>query len=220
MRTAIATLACLIAAGAVAPLHAQHDHHAPAAQRGQANLPAGWNLRLDRDTQNPAEVEFMEMAPGWHVTTGPSTILWNDATTASGRYRVESEFHLFDPGQRREAFGIFVGGRDLDGENQRYTYFLIRRTGEFIVKERSGAAAPTLIDWTNHDAIRPWQDGATSVPNTLAVEAGQDLVRFFVNDALVAELPRAELSLDGTVGLRVNHGLNVHVTRLDVRPAN
>jgi hypothetical protein len=220
MRTSMATFAILIAAGTAAPLQAQHDHHAPAGQRGEANLPAGWNLRLDRDNQNPAEVQFMEMAPGWHVTTGPSTILWNAGTTASGNYRVESEYRLFDPGQRREAFGIFVGGQDLEGEDQRYTYFLIRRTGEFIVKERRGAEAPTLIDWTEHDAIRPWQEGATSVPNTLAVEAGDDLVRFYVNDALVAELPRAELSLDGTVGLRVNHGLNVHVTRLDVRPAS
>lgn len=221
MRMFVVTLTFIAAAGLLAPLAAQHTgHHAPAGARGEANLPEGWHLRLDRDNQNPADVQFMVMAPGWHITTGPSTILWDPTTTASGNYRVESEIHLFDPGERREAFGIFVGGRDLDGENQHYTYFLLRRTGEFIVKRRDGEEAPTLIDWTAHDAIRPWEPGAETVTNVLAIEAGAEYARFYVNDALVAELPRAEVPLDGIVGLRVNHMLNLHVTRLDVVPAN
>jgi hypothetical protein len=219
MRVMIAVITVSMAALAAAPLQAQHTgHHAAAAERGEAQLPAGWHLRLDRPDQNPAEVSFAEMAPGWHVTTGPSTILWQDGATASGSYRVESEVHLFDPGQRREAFGIFVGGSALDADAQRYTYFVIRRTGEFTVKTRDGADAPTLIEWTAHDAIRPWQEGATTVANTLAIDVDRERVRFLVNDQQVAELPRADLALDGQVGLRVNHGLNLHVTRLDVQP--
>ena len=39
-----------------------------------------------------------------------------------------------------------------------------------------------------------------------------------MNGAVVTSLPRADLSLDGVVGLRVNHGLNLHVTNLKVDP--
>jgi hypothetical protein len=217
MRITLATIALsLTAAAFAAPLAAQHDHGAAGA-RGEAKLPPGWHLRLDRENQNPADVSFAVMAPGWHVTTGPSTILWNPEMTASGPYVAETEIHLFDPGERREAYGLFVGGHDLDGDDQRYTYFLIRRTGEFIVKRRAGAEAPTLIAWTRHEAIRPWSADQTTVPNTLAIDVGAENVRFLVNGQQVAELPRGDLSLDGIVGLRVNHALNVHVSRLDVR---
>jgi hypothetical protein len=202
---------------AASPLAAQHaGHGAPAGERGAARLPAGWELRLDRDNQNPAEVEFMVMEPGWHVTTGPSTILYRPADSARGSYRVESEIHLFDPGERREGYGIFVGGRDLAGDGQAYTYFLIRRDGRFIVKTRSGAEAPTEIAWTEHAAVRPWTAGASTVANTLAIDVGAERVRFLVNGQEVAALPRGALPLDGVYGLRMNHGVNAHVTRLEV----
>jgi hypothetical protein len=202
---------------AAAPVAAQHaGHGAPATERGQARLPAGWELRLDRADQNAAEISFMDMAPGWHVTTGPSAIVYRPAQTASGRFRVESEIHLFDPGQRREGYGIFIGGRDLQGEAQAYTYFLIRRDGQFIVKTRRGAEAPTEIAWTEHTAIRPWADGAQSVANTLAIDVGAEHVRFLVNGEQVATLPRGTLPLDGIVGIRANHSVNAHVSRLDI----
>ena len=49
------------------------------------------------------------------------------------------------------------------------------------------------------------------MPNTLAVEVGADDVGFFVNGQEVARLPRSEVNTNGVVGLRINHGLNVHV---------
>ena len=43
-------------------------------------------------------------------------------------------------------------------------------------------------------------------------------MRFFVNDAQVAALPRSEVAMDGTYGFRVNHMLNLHISRLEVTP--
>lgn len=84
-----------------------------AAQDGAA--PPGWQVRLDRTEQAaPDEVSFVEMAPGWHVTTGPAAILYDGGTRAAGDYRIESEIFLFDPGERNEGFGVFFGGTDLD----------------------------------------------------------------------------------------------------------
>jgi len=181
--------------------------------------PADWRLRADRPGSDIEEIFFVNMEPGWHITSGPAAIYYNPATRASGVFRVESEIFLFDPQGRREAFGIFVGGQDLEADSQRYVYFLIRASGEFLIKRREGGDTPTLVGWTQHDAVVPWSakgpDDET-VLNVLALEADGEQVRFLVNDIEVGRLPRAELAVDGVVGLRVNHALNLHVSSLEV----
>jgi hypothetical protein len=184
--------------------------------------PEGWKVRFDRPGSSEADLEmFVSMPPGWHITTGPSAIFWDPSLEASGAYRLEMEVFLFDPEGRREAFGVFFGGHDLEGPDQAYTYFLIRDGGEFLIKRRQGADTPTLQGWAAHSAIRSFADRGddASVKNVLAVEVDEENVRFAVNGSEVATLPRSEVDIDGTVGIRVNHRLNVHVSRLEVTPA-
>ncbi len=184
--------------------------------------PDGWKVRFDRPGSTEDDLEmFVEMPPGWHITTGPSGIFWDPALEATGSFRAELEVFLFDPGDRREAFGIFFGGQDLETDDQAYTYFLIRNGGEFLVKSRQGSDTPTLQGWTSHPAIRSYADrgDAASVLNVLSVQADSETVRFLVNDQEVATLPRSQVDTDGTVGIRVNHALNLHVARLEVVPA-
>lgn len=181
--------------------------------------PDGWHVRFDNADATEADLEmFVAMPPGWHVTTGPAGIFWSPENTASGDFRVEMEVFLFDPGTRREAFGLFVGGKSLDGDAQEYSYFLVRNGGEYILKRRQGADAPTVRPWTRHEAILSYADRGddASVKNVLAVEAHGGEVAFLVNGAEVARLPRSEFDVDGVFGFRVNHGLNVHVSRLEV----
>ena len=182
--------------------------------------PDGWQVRFDEPGASEADLEmFVSMPPGWHVTSGPAAVYWDPEMEASGEFRLEMEVFLFEPHQgMREAFGFFAGGRSLDGDDIEYTYFLIRDGGEFIVKRREGPDAPTILPWTGHEAILGWADrgDGTTAKNVLAVEAATDEVRFFVNDAQVAALPRAELGMDGIYGFRVNHMLNLHVSRLEV----
>ena len=186
--------------------------------------PDGWQVRFDEPGASEDDLEmFVSMPPGWHVTSGPAAIYWGPEMRASGDYRIEMEVFLFEPhqGMMREAFGLFAGGRGLDGDEIEYTYFLIRDGGEFIVKRREGPDAPTIHPWSGHDAILGWDDreeDAATAKNILAVEAAADEVRFFVNDVQVAALPRAELGMDGVYGFRVNHMLNLHVSRLEVTP--
>ncbi len=183
--------------------------------------PADWKVRFDMAGASVADLEmFVAMPPGWHVTSGPAGIYWDPGATASGTFRLEMEVFLFDPQGRREAFGLFLGGRDLDGAGQEYTYFLIREGGQFILKERRGSDAPTIQGWTSHNAIAAYADRGdeVSVKNVLAVEAGTETVRFLVNDTEVARMPRSELQLDGIYGFRVNHALNLHISRLEVSP--
>lgn len=192
----------------------------PAALSGQA-WPDGWQVRPDRAGVDLSEIAFTEMAPGHHVTTGPAAIFWRADDEAGGRYRVDLEAHLFDPGGRREAFGVFFGGRNLTGDAQHYTYFLIRDGGEFLVKERDGRETSTLVQWSAHPAIRAFADrgeGEASVANHLSVEADDDEIRFYVNGAEVSSIARRPGTMEGIAGLRVNHELDLHISRFEISP--
>lgn len=184
--------------------------------------PDGWQVRFDEPGASEEQLEmFVSMPPGWHVTSGPAAIYWGPEMEASGNFRIEMEVFLFEPHQgMREAFGFFAGGRNLAGDDIEYTYFLIRDGGEFILKRREGPDAPTIRPWSGNDAILGWEDrgdGATA-KNVLAVEAGAETVRFFVNNAEVAALPRAQVAMDGVYGFRVNHMLNLHISRIEAMP--
>lgn len=193
---------------------------APAAAQ-DLERPNGWMSRFDNAGASEADLEmFVEMPPGWHVTTGPAGIFYHPENTASGEFRVEMEVFLFDPQERREAFGIFIGGSDLQDATQEYTYFLLRDGGQYIIKRRVAADAPTVQPWTSHDAVRSYGDRGdeASIKNVLVIEAGAAEVRFLVNDREVAKIPRGEVKPDGIFGFRVNHGLNLHISKLEVRP--
>jgi hypothetical protein len=176
--------------------------------------PTDWKVRFDRPAPE-SEIYFVSMPPGWHITTGPAAILYDPSQVALGEYRVESEIFLF-PGERREGFGVFIGGESLAEDNQSYLYFLIRKDGRFLIKHRAGSETHVIVPWTEHEAIVKHEGGEDTANNVLAIVCGADAVGFYVNDQRVAELPRAQMNVDGVVGLRVNHGLNVHVASLDV----
>ncbi|MEE8117717.1 MAG: hypothetical protein V3T28_11455 [Gemmatimonadales bacterium] len=188
-----------------------------AAQDSGLKRPDTWQVRFDRPGTPDSAVHFVEMAPGWHIRTGPAAILYDPARTAEGSFAIESETYLFSASGRREAFGVLFGGRDLAGPNQTYLYFLIRGDGSFLVKSRHGRQTETLVPWTRHAAILPKPtDG--SAKNVLKIVVGEENVEFFVNDTSVASVPRAGLECDGIVGLRLNHRIDLHVTTLEVTP--
>jgi hypothetical protein len=201
---------------------------APLAAQESATptVPASWKVRADRGTptvvaggsmsatQNDT-VQVTTMPPGWHITTGPAVITYDPAWQASGNYRVESEIFLF-PGERREGFGLFVGGRDLDGPGLAYLYVLLRKDGAVLVKRREGGATETLVQWKGHPAIVQHTGQEGTAKNVLALDVAADSIRVIVNDQPVAAVARAALPTDGQVGLRVNHALNLHVTRVDI----
>lgn len=192
-----------------------------AAQQQELERPSDWEVRFDQPGLPDSAVYLVEMPPGWHVTTGPACILYNPENTASGEYRVEAEISLFDPrGRHREAYGVFIGGKELQTGAQQYLYFLIRDDGSFLVKRRMGSGTQVLIPWTSHAAIQRHAGGDETAKNVLTVEVGPENISFLINREQATQIPHGNLELDGIVGLRVNHALNLHVSRLDVTPAN
>ena len=211
MRLTLSLLAlALSAAPALAQQHADHDR----AVQGGGTLPAGFLARAD-NARPLANLKFEAMAPGHHITTGPAVIIYRDADRADGAFHAVTKMHVFPSSGHAEAFGIFIGGQNLQADNQGYTYFLIRGDGQYTIKRRAGTNVSTLVDWTASDAItKAKADG--SVPNELSVEVGRESVAFMVNGKTVSTLPAAQVDTRGVVGFRVNHNLNLHVEPLGV----
>ncbi len=116
-----------------------------------------------------------------------------------------------------EAYGLFVGGKNLSSDAASYLYFLVRGDGKYLIKQRESATdTRTLVDWTASPAVHV-ADAAGKATNALRVQVGTDSVRFFANDRPVAALATAKTGpLAGTAGLRVNHNLDVHVDGFSV----
>ncbi len=103
------------------------------AQSGR-NLerPAHWKVRFD-DVDGAGERRFVVMRPGWHVVAGPGGLLWDPGSFALGSYGVSSTIFLFPEGDPERSgstrldspFGLFLGGRDLEGEASAYLSFQV-----------------------------------------------------------------------------------------------
>jgi hypothetical protein len=141
---------------------------------------------------------------------------------ANGDYDVSGTFSQTKPSAHPEAYGLFIGGSDLDKDNQRYTYFLIRQDGKYLIKSRDGATTKSIVDWTT---AAPMKDANVAkagfkTSNELAIHVRGGKVSFLIGGTQVHELPRTQVSTDGIAGIRINHNLEVQVTGFDVKKAS
>jgi hypothetical protein len=179
----------------------------------QLERPAGWRVRTDGGPTDT--IYHVRMPPGWHVTTGPGSIVYDPAVTLSGRFAVSMDVHLF-PKPSAEGYGLFLGGSNLEDGNQSWVGFLMRHDGAVSVVHRAGRQTHTLAGWTPGDAVKPHPGTDDTVLNQFVVRAELDSVRVEANGKRVLALPRASLPVDGVAGFRVGAGLNLHITNLDV----
>jgi len=212
-----AVCSTLLAFGTVAGVAAQGDPDRPVA--GGGTMPPGWHARTDGN-RPLANVKFDSMSVGHHVTLGPAAIFWRDADNVAGSYTVEAKFWQFPSDthrDHREGYGLFFGGGALQGAVQRYTYFLIRDDGMFLVKRRVGDSTWAITkEWTANDAVAKRDTGpnlemVAPLENTLTIRVAPATVAFLVNGKLVYQANAMDVDVKGVVGYRVNHNLNVHL---------
>lgn len=122
---------------------------------------------------------------------------------------MKATFTQTTPSNFSEAYGLFIGGTDLQGPKQQYTYFLVRQDGQFIIKRRVGGETKTIRDWTATESVAKLDAQGPSI-NALSIVVGPT-VRFLVNAAAVATEPATSVDTEGVAGLRVNHNLDLHV---------
>ena len=179
------------------------------AAAGGTGLPAGRQARTDAGTADLTGVRYDVGGDGrWEVTTGPAHVVWAPGDTASGRYTARAAFEQLEAPAHPEAFGLIVGGGDLAGAAPRYTYFVVRGTGEYLVRVREGGSTRDVQPWTAAPALAR-QDGQGRARYDLAVRVDADSVRFLAGDRAVHAVAAGTVPTDGVVGLRVNHNLHL-----------
>ncbi|HTH66410.1 MAG TPA: hypothetical protein VL563_17135 [Gemmatimonadales bacterium] len=217
-RTAV--YATLLACGAAAGVAAQADPDRPVS--GGGTLPPGWHARTDGN-RPLANVKFDSMSVGHHVTLGPAAIFWRDADNASGSYTVEAKFWQFPSDthrDHREGYGLLIGGSALQAAGERYTYFLIRDDGMFLVKRRMGDSTwAVTTGWTANEAVlkrAATADTTKPLENALMIRVTPTDVTFLVNGKPVYTAKATDVDASGIVGFRVNHNLSVHLGQLQI----
>ena len=230
--TLVAAMAVVVAVAA--PLGAQMAGMKmdPTTQvKGSGTLPAGWMLRFDPARMMPdrpapaphamSEIDFRPMGGGMHITTGPAAIYYRSADVKKGEYTVSASFSQ-SKSMQHEAYGLFVGGNNLQDSTQSYLYFVVRpMDGSMLINYRSGNGKPrALVAWTPDAAVNKDDAKDGHATNALAIDVDKDDVTFKANGKTVKKMLRSELagiSTDGLVGLRVNHNLDLHIANFEVK---
>lgn len=185
----------------------------PLAAGAQAagTLPPGWSARLDSPTASLANVQFATMGGGLHLTTGPHVILWREADRTTGRFHTEATITRTKAPAHAESYGLIFGGRDLSGAGQAYYYFLVRADGKFLIRKREGTTVSNVTaGWADGEGIAK-ADADGKATDKLEIAATATTVRFSVNGKVVHEMPATGLNLEGFVGLRASHSLDLHI---------
>jgi hypothetical protein len=170
----------------------------------------GWWARVDDPKEGLTGLKFTAMSGGLHATTGPNLILWDPQQTASGSYTVKATFTVTKPPSHPVAYGLFIGGTNLEQDSQKYSYFVIREDGQFLVRKRDGAKASDVGgSWAASPAVAGRTSGVQK--NELSIQVAGGKVSFMANGKEVASHPATAVDTNGIVGLRVGHGMDIQI---------
>ena len=192
---------------------------------GTGDLPAGWMVRFDPVRGNqPAptgkDIKFVAMGSGFHFTSGPAAIYYNPKDMATGEFGVSATF-TNAASLVHEAYGIFVGGHNLQDSTQNYLYLVVKPAeGTFQIKHRTSNARPNPGEQPTSSPAVNKEDASGKASNTLTIHVAKDTVHFMVNGKLVQALAKSQLGgepTDGQVGIRINHNIDVHVDGFGIK---
>ena len=192
---------------------------------GTGELPAGWMMRFDpvpasRPQPTMKDVSFVTMGGGLHATSGPAAIYYNTKDIGKGEFAVSATFSQAKS-MGHEAYGLFIGGANLQDSTQRYVYFVIKPSdGSYQVKMRGSNAPPPRIATPPVDPAIVKDDPTDGhATNTLTIHVAKDSVHFIANGKLVKGMSKAEVgqATDGQVGIRINHNLDVHIAGYGIK---
>lgn len=202
----LAFLGALLAVGCT-----EHRDASPVAE--EHPLPGGYEASVDTIRGDPGQFELTLEGDVVHIMTGPAGVAWRPEDVVDrGDFLAEATFTVSGaPPGYREAYGIFVGGRDLDGPAPRSTYLVVRPTGEFLVGQLEGDSTATIADWTTSDAVQGVRAHGDEPVNVLGILREGEEIRFLVNGTVVHTVPASTIDTGGVAGVRINHRLDVRV---------
>jgi hypothetical protein len=185
---------------------------------------AGWKGRVDRRPASQGKTindsKFVATDGGFRISVGPAGDFWNPANTATGSYEVKATFKEHKrTASHPHSYGIFIGGADLDTDNETLAYCIVYGTGTFAVKTFHGAKVTTIVEPVAHPAIHKADPTTGESTNEVGWRVQGDKASCVVNGTEVKAFAKAELigpdkltSTDGVYGIRVTHNLELTVT--------
>jgi hypothetical protein len=186
---------------------------APAVVHAAGNLAEGWSVRADSGTGADNKLTMEGAAFHFVTTGGPANngTFFNPSWTANGNYTFSATLTQNVKATHPDAYGLIFGGANLAGDNQTYSYFEVGQGGEFYIATRKGAGVTPVVPWTRNAAIKPeGADGKQS--NNLSVQVNGANVIFSVNGTEVNRQPATALQVNGLLGFRICHRLDITVT--------
>src|SRR2546428_6676305 len=130
-RLLVAALFGLASASWLSRLPAQADPDAKV--KGGGAFPPGWHVRTDKNKPT-ADVRFVRMGGGFHVTLGPAVVLWRDADRATGSYTVAATFTQTKNPRHPEGYGLIIGGSRPRDARKPHTHLLGRGGGALPIQ--------------------------------------------------------------------------------------
>jgi hypothetical protein len=192
-----------------------HDHDPDAAVAGGGHIVEGWMVRTDRN--EPLDnVNFRMEGADYRVTVGPAVVLYREGDRSSGQYEVSGTFTQMSSLGHAHSYGLILGGSDLQGAGQAYTYFVVRGDGVYLLKKRDGDNLTVLTQggdragYVAHEAIHSENSEGVGT-NELAIRVGANDVQFLVNGTVVITTPKSQVHTDGIAGVRINHNLDIRI---------
>jgi hypothetical protein len=193
-----------------------HMAHRPQSDPDRAvkggKVPEGWSVRPDRGTAD--QINFTVAGDLYHFAMGPAGTFYRSDWTKSGDYEFSARLTQTKAPTHPISYGLMIGGSDLAGSNQTYTYFLVHNLGEYFIANREGDKRPVaVVNWTANPAIvKQGTDGRQT--NTLGIRVKGDDVIFMINGTEVTRLPKSKLHTDGMYAFRIGHNLDVDVDQV------
>jgi len=188
---------------------------------------SGWKVRADGSQsvtapESTPKLTFTASGKGFQLAGGSPGIVFDPSHEARGVYSVRATFTLLKPSATVTDYGLFFGGKDLEGEAPTYVYFTIAHDGAFQLRHRAGTAI-NEIDKSLHFAIRR-PDASGKSTNTLEVQVAPTAVSYLINGAVVHATPtRAGTGsytegekAYGIAGIRIDGPVDVQVDGFEV----
>ena len=187
----------------------------------------GWQGKVDSGNRQGLAITDSKLAPegsGMRLMTGAAALYWNPANVGKGDFSVKATFdEAKQPYNHPHPYGVFIGGKGLDGDQPQALYCAAYRSGNYIVRGFSGGKPFGIVQKpTPNDAVAK---GAADAPvkQEVVMRVSGDKVECTVNGASVWSATKADVtgagkldSTDGITGIRVSHNSDALVTNFAV----
>ncbi len=181
----------------------------------------GWKGKVDANNKQGLTIndsKFTMQGGNLMFVIGPPAIYWNPAHVAKGDFTVKGTFKdvVSEAGHPHSA-GVFIGGTNLDTDEQSYTYCVAYTDGSFMIRQFTGLKVATLSRKAPHAAVH--QPGPTGATNEIGWTVKGGRAECVINGQVVAGYDKGQAvgavtfqPTDGVFGIRVTHNMNLTVT--------